>query len=92
MNKHWSRFLFLGLLLLILVVWVSKPVSGQNRALGLDWWVMSGGGGAVSNGNVSLQGTLGQPIIGVSAATEVTLSAGFWQTLWYHLFLPLMIR
>jgi hypothetical protein len=41
-------------------------------------WVVSGGGAPSSGGNVALNVTLGQPIVGPSSSGNVWLGAGYW--------------
>ena len=46
------------------------------------WWVIAGGGGSASGGNITLDDTLGEAIIGASAGDGVALDAGYWQQLY----------
>ena len=43
-----------------------------------DWWVISGGGAPSSGGNVTLNDTLGQPIVGPAGGGSTALNAGYW--------------
>lgn len=64
-------------------------------ATGIDWWVLGGGGGQASSGDVSLNSTLGQPVTGSSSAGEVSLQSGYWAGLVKETFtinLPLVFR
>lgn len=45
----------------------------------VDWWVIANGGGPTTGGNVTVNDTLGQPIIG-TAGGSAALSAGYWVT------------
>jgi len=56
-----------------------KPVRADTYAI--DWWTVAGGGGASSGGDYFLEGTAGQPVVGMSAGSGYTLSGGFWQPL-----------
>jgi hypothetical protein len=44
----------------------------------INRWVISGGGAPSSGGNVTLNDTFGQPIIGPSSSGNVWLGAGYW--------------
>lgn len=63
-----------GLLLCLLVV---GGTLAQGTAI-IHRWVISGGGAPSSGGNVALNDTLGQPIIGPSSGGNVWLGAGYW--------------
>jgi hypothetical protein len=45
----------------------------------VPWHVVSGGGALAAEEGVTLDGTIGQAIVGWSAASGVTLHAGYWQ-------------
>ena len=50
----------------------------SNGNSDIEWWVFGGGGGQVSGGEVTLNASLGQPIIGISSGDSISLEAGFW--------------
>jgi hypothetical protein len=52
---------------------VDPPVIG--------WWVLSAGGGLSSSSTVSLNATLGQPMVGTSSNGALMLNAGYWNGL-----------
>ncbi|MBM4461677.1 MAG: hypothetical protein FJ011_28625 [Chloroflexi bacterium] len=64
----------IGLLVLLVAV---GAVSAQGGPA-VDWWVISGGGAPASGAGVTLNDTLGQPVIGPSAGGSVALHAGYW--------------
>jgi hypothetical protein len=69
--------------------------SQASAAQGIGWWVLGSGGGPSSGGTITLDGTLGQPVVGVSTNGVTTLSAGYWFA--GHVsgntsFLPLIMR
>lgn len=70
------------ILILVLVPALSLLLAGLALALGstaIDWWVVgSGGGPASSEGEVALNATLGQPVIGASSGDAISLRAGYW--------------
>jgi hypothetical protein len=87
------------LLLILAISLVAGFVLGAGvyalGTTGIDWWVMGGGGGPASGGEVSLNSTFGQPVTGSSSAGEVTLQSGYWAGLVKEIFtiaLPLVIR
>ena len=79
----------LALLLATVGVLVAQATPGSV----IDWFVVSGGGGTASGGNVTLDSTVGQPIAGVSTGGNVSLGAGYWyaQEL-VNLYLPIVVR
>lgn len=78
MNKR--MFVPLSLALLAtLVVGIALAVSGPT----IGWQVISGGGAPATGGGVTLNDTLGQPIIDSSSGGNVTLGAGYWYGLGY---------
>ena len=91
------RFGILAVLLLCLTLLVSAaPETSLSRDL--SWWVVSGGGGTLSEGAYSLSGTIGQAEAG-SALEEgaYSLIGGYWygageETERFLLYLPLAIR
>ena len=49
-----------------------------NGTPSIDWWVMGSGGGETSAGDVTLDATLGQPVVGISRGGSISLEAGYW--------------
>ncbi len=91
-NKAWKVALAMALLLLL---------GGAALASGtpaIDWWVIGSGGGSASNGIYSLNGTLGQAVVGTSANDPYGLCAGFWCAPWgeggetHLIYLPIVLR
>jgi hypothetical protein len=73
------------------------PIASGAVGTAIDWGVFSSGGGSASSGSVSLNGSLGQPVVGVSSGGETQLSAGFWHAQAagappYQVMLPLVVR
>jgi len=61
----------------------------------LPWHVVSGGGALAAADGVTLDGSIGQAIVGWSSASGITLHAGYWQLLAGRgptAFLPLVLR
>jgi hypothetical protein len=75
------------ILLLTLVVCLPLSAAGVVRIVRADWvsdtpgifrWVLSAGGGPASGGTVTLNASLGQPVVGPSSAGNIGLNAGYW--------------
>jgi hypothetical protein len=70
----------------------------QGSGFAVEWWVVAGGGAFSrgSGGEVVLQDTLGQPIVGPSSGNggQVTLGAGYWtgSAPLHRIYLPLVLR
>jgi hypothetical protein len=52
-------------------------VLAQSGAA-IEWWAITGGGAPSSGGNVTLNDSLGQPIVGSSSGDNISLGAGYW--------------
>jgi len=73
MKKRAFLILTIGMLFL-LTAGVALALSTHT----IDWWVFSGGGGTSSGGDITLNDTIGQPVIGSSSGEGVNLEAGYW--------------
>jgi hypothetical protein len=63
-----------GLFLLVLTAF-----SAQAQSYSIDWYKIAGGGGASSNGQYSVVGTIGQPDAGSAmSGGNYSLTGGFW--------------
>jgi hypothetical protein len=71
MNK---QKMFLSILALVL----TAGVALAQGSAAIDWWVVAGGGEPSSSGDVALNDTLGQPVVGSSSGGNVALGAGYW--------------
>lgn len=86
MKKYWLRLIhknnaavllaagLLGLAMLLSVGGVALGASGPA----IDWRVIAGGGAPASGGNVTINDSIGQPLIGSSSAGNVGLGSGYW--------------
>ena len=64
-------------ILTLLTAFVMAPfVMAQNYTL--EKYVIGGGGGEMSSTNYSVNGTVGQPVIGPTSSTNYSIEAGFW--------------
>ena len=85
------------LTLLLLLCLVGGVALAQAPAI--NRWVIGGGGGTATGGNVSLSNVLGQTVAGPSSGGNVAISAGFWSggpvapaPAEYTAYLPLVVR
>ena len=78
MKKHFF-LLSMGLIAVFVMVGIALAASGPA----VDWQVTAGGGAPTAGGNVTLNDTLAQPIIGASSGGNVGLGAGYWVGLGY---------
>ena len=82
MSQHLAR----GTSVAVLVVLLGTGVAlgggvalAQGGGPAVDWWVIAGGGGPPGGTGVTLNDTLGQPVIGPSSgAGSIRLAAGYW--------------
>jgi hypothetical protein len=95
MNRRIAIPLAVALLAVLLVVGAALAQGGPAIA----WWVISGGGAPSTGGNVTLNDTLGQPIVGQSAVEPTggsghAVCSGFWCGIpaEYRVYLPLVLR
>jgi len=60
----------------------------------IDWWVIGGGGGSDSADSTSLDGTIGQWVVGSDTSGTTQLEHGFWGggVGEYEIFLPAVLR
>jgi hypothetical protein len=92
MKRKWNSAVWVAVLLGSLVL------AGIMRAAALqtptiDWDVMGGGGGHLEQGNLSLDHTIGQPVVG-QLGGNVMLCIGFWcgTSTENIIYLPLVLR
>lgn len=87
-----TKILMLALLLVLLLVVAGAALANGNPARPRE--VLGGGASDSAAGDVTLRGTLGQPVVGVvaSGGGDVTLAQGFWHPGRYRVYLPLIQR
>jgi hypothetical protein len=69
----------LGLALLLALPLVAAGLALAQGTAVIDWWVVGGGGGPAGNGGeITIEATLGQAVIGPSSADAASLGAGYW--------------
>jgi hypothetical protein len=70
----------LDLLTLVLVMWLAVAgLAGASSGVERPREAMASGTTSASVGSVTLQGTVGQPLVGVRIVSDVQLSHGFWR-------------
>jgi hypothetical protein len=78
--------------LALVVVSLSAVAVFALSDAAVDWWVVASGGAPSSAGGITMNCTLGQPVVGQSAGGDVALSAGFWSAGGvYSTYLPLVM-
>jgi hypothetical protein len=68
---------------LVLLLLGALFLGGVGRAVAqggaeVNWWVVAGGGGPSAGGGVTINDTLGQPVIDLAQSGTVALGAGYW--------------
>lgn len=97
-----KRYLLLILLVIFAAtvssVWAQteRPTT-PNADYAITWYTVDGGGGVVTGGAYTLNGTIGQADAGSLAGSGYTLSGGYWigaaaATTDYHVYLPLVLE
>jgi hypothetical protein len=96
-KRHTSMRFYRRFILFVLLGVALFLVTGAALAAStplIAWQTVAGGGGPSSAGAITANGTLGQPLAGLSAGGSVSLNAGFWQSpIAYpqtNIFLPLL--
>jgi hypothetical protein len=71
----------LGLTLALILLGAGVAWAGTSTNYAIDWQVVNGGGQAATANNITLQGSIGQPLIGDAEASggTVSLAAGYWE-------------
>jgi hypothetical protein len=96
MNK--ARTAFVCLVVVAVLSLGGVALASSSAIAAIDWHVFSAGGApAVSapaaGPQISLNGSLGQPIAGPASSAGVSLEAGYWQRAAVSgLYLPLMSK
>ena len=89
-----KRNIFLSSIALLCCTLIAAGVI-LNGIPAIDWWLIDAGGGSANASNVSLYASLGQPVIGVSEANNITLESGYWvggEQTGLRIFLPQVSR
>lgn len=89
------RKIAIGAFILFSLLLIAGVVLAAPNAIMIDRWVIGGGGARLVNAPLSLEGTTGQPLVGILTESPHELSSGFWFEI--HIgengvYLPLMLR
>ena len=79
---------------LVALLLLTGVVLAQGTPV-INRWVIGGGGGTATGGNVSLSSALGQAAGGPSSGGNVAICAGFWcgeVAPGHKIYLPLVLR
>jgi hypothetical protein len=79
--------------LIVLITLVVTPVMAAG-IMEIDRHVIGSGGGTTIGGAYTLNGTIGQPVIGSTSHANLELCSGFWCKVadHYKTILPLILR
>lgn len=64
-----------ALLVIGLLILLAAPAIAQGRSM-VAWWALTGGGGFLQNGDISVNGSLGQRAAGMLGEAHHELCAG----------------
>jgi len=91
MKRNWA---VLGVLVASLLLAGLAVAATSSHSI--DWRVMAGGGGSGAAGTRSLDGTIGQALVGVGGSGDTALCAGFWcrwaERAAFRVYLPIILR
>jgi len=73
--KTSRRFVVIVVLAVLLLLAVTSAFAMSTYHL--SWYAVSGGGGHVSGGHFTMDGTLGQPVVGNSSGGSYGLCSGY---------------
>ncbi len=81
------------LLALVAVIFAASAVLAAPTALQVPRSVFGGGGARVVAGSYALDGTIGQPVVGIVSSGSYQVCSGFWCGLGiYKSLLPLIFK
>lgn len=63
-------------ILTLIILLIATTASAQTYQI--DWYVIGSGGGQAQSANYQINGTVGQPIVGVSSSSNYIVESGFW--------------
>jgi hypothetical protein len=78
-QKH--RRAIVGIIALVVSLSLGSSLAVAQTGIGpaLVWHIIGSGGQPASEAEIALNGTVGQPVVGISTAPGVSLSAGPWR-------------
>jgi hypothetical protein len=91
MNK--ARIAFICLMVVAALSLGGVALASSSATAAIDWHVFSAAGAPAAGAQISLNGSLGQPIAGPASSASVSLEAGYWQrTVGDQFYLPLISK
>ena len=88
-----TKILILMLVVVLILAATSVALADNVEMPG---WVLGSGASESAALNISLRATLGQPVVGIVAAGDVSLGQGFWHggvaVTVQNIYLPMVIR
>jgi hypothetical protein len=78
MNKTGNRKRVSVAIAVILLTFLTLSMGQAGTGLSINWWTVDGGGGMSSAGQMSLNGSVGQPDAGTMSGGSYHLRGGFW--------------
>jgi hypothetical protein len=87
--KTWIVLFVLAVLVTLLV---TPVLAGETSEI--NWYVIGGGGGPAGSSVYTLNGTIGQPLVGLSNNNNSELCSGFWclSLQWIKIYMPAILR
>jgi len=83
-------------LLTALALLLPASLALANGTPAIDWHVIGGGGGHAEASPYTLDGTIGQAVVGIASEGNYELCSGFWCGAVvghkYRIYLPLVVR
>lgn len=83
-------------LLLIIFMPINFALAERSHSAGyaITWHTVDGGGGLSQGGVYTLQGSIGQPDVGILQGDGYALVGGYWSafTQWWSQYLPAILR
>ena len=74
-----KSILISGVVASLLLLVLSLNLALATASTTLEWWTVGSGGGGSSAGGISLNGTIGQPLVGNNIAGNIEACSGFWE-------------
>ena len=62
----------------IILILLMLASIGSAQSYQVDWYVIGSGGGHSESSNYQVNGTIGQPIVGITSSDNYTIESGFW--------------
>jgi hypothetical protein len=91
---HRKIIAILLLCLSVVAMFSGAAYAQTGGGFDLSWQVIGGGGGQSAGGSFTVDGTVGQAVVGSSARSGYTVDHGFWTgaAIQVRLLLPLVLK